>query len=814
MDSPLFIRKTKKVDQLFMTKLAGKMLPLDKKEEWPNLILSRVVQEYPFLSNYVGGFSLNDSKEEENGNFTGAIILTGLPGRSFLPVVVKNFELMPIDVFGFNDEFYPLSKGTFARETFAPEIGGDAKKLPDDFNQPGMGNLPGDDMSMPSHLTFEKTSGVIDALNGLVDQASVNAILDEELNDYETSKLAENKPLQYALRKVASLKTLPKISASDMAKKAMDSLNDSVFIERGYDGETYLIEKSSTIAFSPEKSEGNLSEAVKVAQQFGFSPDVLQKMQPGQAIAMMPPPTQAPPMPMGDPNMMMQPMGQGMMPPPAGPMGPAVPPQGDPNMSVPAASQGQSPMPMPIPMNQEQGQGQPMPVPPMPGQEMGPMNSYPPSQASPMNAPVDLDQNSMPAYPDVIVGEGGGANAGGMLMPCVCIDSASKEPLDPGFASQYLFDFDFQQIPSKIFFNGKNYAIQPNIFYFPPQELPQMPFVNASSDNPLAYSALNGDIAFVAMDREANDGAMFIIGPLTITAIVTERLLTAIKGIDHSGNNISVIPTPNIREIIPISPAAPELSVPRSLLAADGRTYFIPDSFPIIPLGKQVKVIGRDPSLEKTSSSNLSDFVITVCDIGAGEFLMRGKGIDKIAAAEGESAKYLPFTRAHYYLRLSGLNDRESVGVLKYAQEAGGNSIKVLGRRIVGTCSHEIVKRAAEKIYRMAHIPAVERCVREIKKLGQDIVKIAEEIPDSFMADKLLSTQLVNAKNISQYLDYYEDFKEGAKRLASLVLATRRGQVPLDEASLVDAMRAMDGVVTQIEILIQSLRSGDVDPEQ
>lgn len=201
----------------------------------------------------------------------------------------------------------------------------------------------------------------------------------------------------------------------------------------------------------------------------------------------------------------------------------------------------------------------------------------------------------------------------------------------------------------------------------------------------------------------------------------------------------------------------PEKSV---ILSADKMVDLVstPEEFK-----KVVADQGEDVSLSKLSSTN--------------EILLRGLGFNKSANATEVTLrlvdKGVPYEKASEAVKLASL---------------------------LGHTTLYVDRPGVEKQASFDEAP-FEELVEELRSIRNefDLVKIAAEIKDVDTLDKVLSLNLINKRNLIVFMKMLPEFKQTVRNLAHLLVASRIGEVGVNENAIEDAMNALQSLVEKME---------------
>ena len=178
---------------------------------------------------------------------------------------------------------------------------------------------------------------------------------------------------------------------------------------------------------------------------------------------------------------------------------------------------------------------------------------------------------------------------------------------------------------------------------------------------------------------------------------------------------------------------------------------------------KVVAAQGEEVSLSKLSSTN--------------EILLRGLGFNKSANATEVTLrlvdKGVPYEKASEAVKLA----------------------RLLGHTTLYVDRPEVEKQAS-----FDEAP-FEELVEELRSIRNefDLVKIAAEIKDVDTLDKVLSLNLINKRNLIVFMKMLPEFKRTVRNLAHLLVASRIGEVGVNENAIEDAMNALQSLVERME---------------
>ena len=210
--------------------------------------------------------------------------------------------------------------------------------------------------------------------------------------------------------------------------------------------------------------------------------------------------------------------------------------------------------------------------------------------------------------------------------------------------------------------------------------------------------------------------------------------------------------------------------------------------------------------------------VINLCfmhQIQSEEFLKPGDdirrelinaGVDSVKVAAFDDGIYLtgkaidPICQLMGIDKTAGFEPADAVAILKICgvdsdnireamtKAASGVEATIFGVRGDYVEPHEFIR--LEKVARIKDILA-----EEIPRLKIDLIKAASLIEDPEAVDTVLSLNFINRENLMAYVEDIAKFDDVVQRLCQLLVASRMGLKPIDEAAVKSAIEGLDGVV-------------------
>lgn len=175
--------------------------------------------------------------------------------------------------------------------------------------------------------------------------------------------------------------------------------------------------------------------------------------------------------------------------------------------------------------------------------------------------------------------------------------------------------------------------------------------------------------------------------------------------------------------------------------------------------------------------SGMGDSVLLSKLGSTNEILLQGFGMSKSAKAKDITLQLVDF----------GIDHKKAEGAVKLAHMLGHTKLYVEKPPLEKTASID------EKPFQN-----LVEDLRTIKKTF-DLVKIASGIEDADTVDKVLSLSLINEKNLSVYYDMLPGFKETVRKLAHLLVASRLGEMSVNESAVESAMRSLQSLIEKME---------------
>jgi hypothetical protein len=217
-----------------------------------------------------------------------------------------------------------------------------------------------------------------------------------------------------------------------------------------------------------------------------------------------------------------------------------------------------------------------------------------------------------------------------------------------------------------------------------------------------------------------------------------------------------------------------------------GDQLIIPTGFHWLPLKAKVELIS-DPSLfTKTANRKWTGTVEIRGDHGV--YSYSGPSVAKLASAD---TKFIDRSQAEFVGVLLGMAPGFTKTALDRANR--GELVRVEGLR-TPTPIHEKYASAKAQV------------VRELSELDPPIrnyflVKEASILDDALTADKILGLGFINAENVATFVDMIPQLEDASSKLAELLLAVRLGLKEVPEVAVERMLIALEDVINGLRTL-------------
>lgn len=184
---------------------------------------------------------------------------------------------------------------------------------------------------------------------------------------------------------------------------------------------------------------------------------------------------------------------------------------------------------------------------------------------------------------------------------------------------------------------------------------------------------------------------------------------------------------------------------------------------------------------------------------------------DTLSAHTNLGSDALSETDTRKALALLGASDAMIDGVLKLSQQ--DSLVTVPLRRVELASGYTLVHRAAEKTEKISAMTealrpqqaqVVARLLPLRKNMSQARTKLSASALDTSV-DAALSLGFLNRKNLLKFVDFLPSFDEAQSALCALLVASRLGLDEVDEESLEGAIQSMEKVLQGLRIIEMAL---------
>lgn len=328
-----------------------------------------------------------------------------------------------------------------------------------------------------------------------------------------------------------------------------------------------------------------------------------------------------------------------------------------------------------------------------------------------------------------------------------------------GYVFPTLLDLDGQLVPTALFTNGSQAAVQAD-----------MAGVRVGEGASLFEGHPSGRGIFYTV---GDDGKAVGTIPLTLHAELRDNAGAAIMAETFDGKQVRIARQGTIE--IPTM--------------ADDTTCVIPASWNWLPLDQaaSVALIEHSQDFNKQASARREACSVTVRSGGPDSYSVSGMLIDKLGH---DQTQFLSFDDAVFLLGGLGVAPR-------YAQEKLA-------------CAYHWQEPIQCRIGRFIETPednaayAAEKTAQVLSgyvNLRRDLVKEAAFIPDPMSVDTVLSLGFINPENISIFISSLPAIDETQQKLCELLMAARMGLPDMSIPALERAIKSAEEVYEGLKIL-------------
>jgi hypothetical protein len=279
---PLFYKSALAWDDIDFRKYAeekGFKLPEDEAK-WAQSITSHVSSSIPFLGKYPSEISIDD-KDTKLGYAKGRLVVGG---KVVIPLIIREYKLLPLDVFVHGEDFYPLTEKSIEEIMMTKSLGvkpisrkeykGENTSLQSSSSPSGRGNAgykigSALDRMSPASISAEDYSAFMDKLSGDKSLSiAMYHIAPDALKKIASKVIGDKEelPFQDKVRKVASEEDW-EINVLQLHKTAS--------------GNVAMYTSSDYYPMAYQHNEMTIEDAVGK-----FGPDCIKKVASGEPVTM------------------------------------------------------------------------------------------------------------------------------------------------------------------------------------------------------------------------------------------------------------------------------------------------------------------------------------------------------------------------------------------------------------------------------------------------------------------------------------------------------------------------------------------------
>lgn len=342
-----------------------------------------------------------------------------------------------------------------------------------------------------------------------------------------------------------------------------------------------------------------------------------------------------------------------------------------------------------------------------------------------------------------------------------------------GFVIPSLFDpRTGQAVPTRLFINGGQYAMQPDIVGV---------LVGISYNLPAGGAEPRGLGVFYKTDGK---GIVATIPFNVMTSVTVEgRQYYAAQTSD--GLEVQIVPSDGMR---------------RPTMA--GQEIAMPADYTWLPLDNEIQLEGA--GMGSAASGNAPDVMaatkrasmptmgrIRAWSDGSGnvsQVLLDGPVFSKVASLQNDVADAL------FFMAAAGMPQNLSVEVIEKAASAG-TAIKLYGLQPLGAPEQSAKTAAADALAGLTGIKIPPRHCLLKEAMALEMHKEAKALVGVDSLDTLLSIGFINPENIQDFVDCIPDLEETQSKLSSLVFATQLGLQSVPKTAAIRAMNSLEDVL-------------------
>jgi hypothetical protein len=705
---PLFLDKGLE----FMEKRAGTLTRLgDNVDHWPQEVMQEAYKRLPFLSS----FEINvifDKQDEERGYAFGSIEVrpkSDMPpsqrrqalSKVHIPLVVKEQQLYPLDIFIHGKRYNHLTEGRLRAVLFRPEM----------FDTPAK---PPPGATFGNELTPPAVSGGWGSSGVKLGQASMASPMDasasmgaSQAQQSANAGLASKPPSQN------NLPSMPSMANAQSASTQLPSMG-----------------KMASVPLLPLLHGRVLSKHVDRVKEAMGNPDILASYagaDEGVQAALL----SAVQLEATDPTKTAEALINSIKPDVV-----QMRKLANGNVLVKwAGAEAYAPQQQEVPQQQAQQMAGPQQ-----GQQLeqqGSVTAGPTAEVQQAMGEEEAEVRPADQFGLWAVQDANGGQLVGWVFPKLYTDS-------------------MQQMPTALFTNGSQYAMQEQIagkMLGKIIDLPKGPpqgygaFYTTEGDRPKAFTPLQVTGTFTAPDGRVNYMAQGDDG-----AKVTFYFSDSVKAPVRVGDGQLIVPT----------------------------------GYRWLPLKAKVELVA-DPSLFTKTANRKWTGTVEIRGDG-GVYSYSGPSVAKLASAD---TKFIDRDQAEFIGVLLGMDPGFAKTALNRAN--GGELVSVEGLRTPTPLSTKYASARASVARELSELDPPIR--------NYSLVKEASILDDALTADKILGLGFINAENIATFVDMIPQLEDAASKLAELLLAVRLGVKEVPEVAVERMLVALEDVINGLRTL-------------
>ena len=343
-----------------------------------------------------------------------------------------------------------------------------------------------------------------------------------------------------------------------------------------------------------------------------------------------------------------------------------------------------------------------------------------------------------------------------------------------GFVVPTMFDpRTGQETPTKLFLNGGQYAMQPDIVGV---------LVGISYNLPQGGSEPRG----LGVFYKTNGKSITVTIPFNVMNSVTVDGRQYYAAQTQDGLDCQITPSDGLQRP---QAAGPEIAMPADYVW--------------IPLDNVVQLEGQgvgasaatgnapDPMAAVKAASMPTMGRIRAWSDGYGnvsQVSLDGPVFSKIASLQNSPAD------AVFYMAAAGMHQNLSVAVIEKAASTG-EVIKLYGLQPLGLRDETSKHAAADALAGLTGVKIPPRHCLLKEAMAIELCKEAKALVGVDSLDSLLAIGFINPENIQDFVDYLPELEETQSKLSSLVFATQLGLQSIPKTACVSAMNALESVI-------------------